>query len=95
MQDRDTPGAASARAVIPLRSLSVGRVARLATPPPGSEIPSRLGDLGFTPGTELRVVRRAPFGDPVEIEIRGYRLCLRLEQLDGLVVELDPNDVGR
>jgi ferrous iron transport protein A len=95
MQQLDTPAATSARPAIPLRSLTVGRVARLAEPPAGREIPSRLGDLGFTPGTELRVVRRAPFGDPVEIEIRGYRLCLRLEQLDGLVVELDPNDVGR
>ena len=94
MQERDTPGATSARAAIPLRSLAVGRLAWLAEPPAGREIPSRLGDLGFTPGTELRVVRRAPFGDPVEIEIRGYRLCLRLEQLDGLVVVLEPHGVG-
>ena len=93
MHRQDSSGATSARAAIPLRSLPVGRVARLAEPAPGDEIPSRLGDLGFTPGTELRVVRRAPFGDPVEIEIRGYRLCLRLEQLDGLVVEVDPQDV--
>jgi ferrous iron transport protein A len=95
MQERDIPGAASARAVIPLRALPVGRVARLAEPPPGCQIPRRLGDLGFTPGTELRVVRRAPLGDPVEIEIRGYRLCLRLEQLDELVVEADSHGEGQ
>ncbi len=93
MQERDIPGAATARAAIPLRSLPVGRAARLAEPPAGREIPSRLADLGFTPGTSLRLVRRAPFGDPVEIEIRGYRICLRLEQLDGLVVLLEPQDV--
>jgi len=95
MQKREIPRPATARAVMPLLALAVGRRARLAEPPPGREIPGRLGDLGFTPGTELRVVRRAPLGDPVEIEIRGYRLCLRLEQLDGLVVEAEPREDGR
>ncbi|HUK63185.1 MAG TPA: ferrous iron transport protein A [Dongiaceae bacterium] len=71
---------------IPLLALSVGVSAHIAEPPPGSEIPRRLGDLGFVPGTELRIVRRAPFGDPIELEIRGYRLCLRAEQIAGLRV---------
>jgi len=47
----------------------------------------RLGELGFVPGTEIQVVRRAPLGDPIEIELRGYRVCLRREQLEGLLVE--------
>ena len=46
----------------------------------------RLEDLGFVPGTRLRVLRRAPFGDPVEVELRGYRICLRAEQVAGLMV---------
>ncbi len=71
---------------IPLLALAVGRMARIAEPPPGSEIPRRLADLGFVPGTELSIVRRAPFGDPLELEIRGYRLCLRAEQLASLRV---------
>jgi len=71
---------------IPLLALAVGRSARIAEPPPGSEIPRRLADLGFVPGTELSIVRRAPFGDPLELEIRGYRLCLRAEQVEGLRV---------
>ncbi len=37
----------------------------------------RLLDLGFVPGTEVRVVRRAPFGDPMEIMLRGYSLTVR------------------
>ena len=71
---------------IPLLELSVGRAARIAQPAPGDEISRRLGDLGFVPGTELSIVRRAPFGDPIELEIRGYRLCLRAEQVRGLRV---------
>jgi ferrous iron transport protein A len=71
---------------IPLLALAVGRAARIAEPPPGTAIPRRLADLGFVPGTELCIVRRAPFGDPLELEIRGYRLCLRAEQLESLRV---------
>jgi ferrous iron transport protein A len=77
------PGASGA---IPLLALPVGLVARIAEPPPGADIPRRLADLGFVPGTELWIVRRAPFGDPIELEIRGYRLCLRAKQIQGLRV---------
>jgi Fe2+ transport system protein FeoA len=78
---------------IPLLELPVGRSARVAKPRGSETIPSRLEDLGFVPGTELRVVRRAPFGDPIEVEIRGYRLCLRASQIVGLRVESDPAEV--
>jgi len=78
-------GAGPAR--LPLAQLPIGVRARLCEAGPGSSIAARLADLGFVPGTILSVVRRAPFGDPVEIAIRGYRLCLRLEQIDALVVE--------
>jgi ferrous iron transport protein A len=37
----------------------------------------RLLDLGLLAGTHVRVLRRAPLGDPVIYELRGYRLCLR------------------
>ncbi|HWP67443.1 MAG TPA: FeoA family protein [Candidatus Limnocylindria bacterium] len=72
--------------IIPLSELPPGRRARLVAPADGQRIPPRLLDLGFVPDTPLEVVRRAPLGDPVEIEIRGYRLCLRRGQLRGLRV---------
>jgi Fe2+ transport system protein FeoA len=45
-------------------------------------IDRRLLDLGLLPGTEVRVLRRAPLGDPVEYELRGYRLCLRRSEAE-------------
>ncbi|MFI5314189.1 MAG: ferrous iron transport protein A [Myxococcota bacterium] len=75
-----------AAGAVPLLALPVGVAARIAEPARGREIPSRLADLGFVPGTELWIVRRAPFGDPIELEIRGYRLCLRAEQIENLRV---------
>lgn len=37
----------------------------------------RLSELGFTPGTEVDFVRKAPFGGPLVVQLRGYQLALR------------------
>ncbi|GHV16159.1 hypothetical protein AGMMS49938_15860 [Fibrobacterales bacterium] len=37
----------------------------------------KLFSLGFIKGTEIAVIKTAPLGDPVEIELRGYRISLR------------------
>ena len=37
----------------------------------------RLGDMGLTPGTQVTVRKVAPFGDPIEVNIRGYELSRR------------------
>lgn len=73
---------------LPLAELPPDTPARLCPPADGRTIPRRLQDLGFVPGTPLLVRRRAPLGGPVEIEIRGYRLCLRVSQLEVLRVEI-------
>lgn len=65
----------------------------LAELPPGAEamivrvesgvspaIARRLADLGFTPGTRVRVERRAPLRDPVLYRLRDYDVCLRQAQ---------------
>lgn len=39
----------------------------------------RLLDMGLTPGTVVWMQRRAPFGDPLQIRLRGYALTLRRE----------------
>jgi ferrous iron transport protein A len=41
------------------------------------QIGTRLLEMGLTPGVELRLVATAPLGDPLEFEVRGYRLSLR------------------
>lgn len=49
----------------------------VAAPATSTPVVARLLELGLTPGTAVEVVRRAPFGDPIEISLRGTRLCLR------------------
>ncbi len=43
--------------------------------------------MGLTPGTEFTVTRVAPLGDPVEIQVRGFKLSLRKDEAAALVVE--------
>ena len=44
--------------------------------------------MGLIPGTEFKVVKIAPLGDPIEIDLRGYRLCLRKQEMTGFEVEI-------
>ena len=46
----------------------------------------RLIDMGLTPGTEITVRKVAPFGDPLEIRLRGYELSLRKESAAQIVI---------
>lgn len=54
--------------------LLVGRVVAVDGGDPAA---ARLVELGFSPGTEVRFERRAPFGGPLVVSLRGYLLCLR------------------
>ncbi len=47
----------------------------------------RLQEMGLTEGSEFEVVKVAPFGDPIEIQLRGYRLCIRKCEACGFLLE--------
>jgi Fe2+ transport system protein FeoA len=47
----------------------------------------KLLSMGLTPGTEFSVIRLAPLGDPVEINVRGYSVSLRKNEAQLLRVE--------
>jgi len=79
-------------AAVPLASLAPGSWAVVASVETDTAIGRRLADLGFLPRTPVRVVRRAPLGDPVAYELRGYRLCLRRAEAKRVLVL--PTDAG-
>jgi ferrous iron transport protein A len=57
--------------------LAVGETARVVRISDDDEISRRLLEMGVTPGVEIRRLGAAPLGDPLEFELRGYRLSLR------------------
>ena len=52
----------------------------------GSSLRRRLLDMGITPKTQVTLVRCAPLGDPIELNVRGYALTLR--KADAQLVEV-------
>jgi ferrous iron transport protein A len=60
-----------------LAELGVGERAQVSDILGSDELSLRLMEMGLTPGTEVAVVGIAPLGDPLELELRGYRLSVR------------------
>lgn len=49
---------------------------------------TRMLQMGFTPGTRVRIVRRAPMHDPVEIKLRGTSVLLRRDECRNIKVDI-------
>lgn len=49
----------------------------------------RLIDMGITPGAEIIMKKFAPFGDPIQINIRGYELSIRKSEAEEVIIEKD------
>lgn len=47
----------------------------------------RLLDMGLIPHTEVKLVKKAPMGDPIELRLRGYELTIRIEEAKQIEVE--------
>ncbi len=50
----------------------------------------RLMEMGIIPGTLIELVRCAPFGDPLEVRIRGYHLSLRRVEAEAIIIHREP-----
>lgn len=73
-----------------LDSLAVGQQAQIAEIQGDDAIAIRLMEMGLTEGEEIRVLAVAPLGDPVEYEIRGYRLSLRRSEAKRVAIQNNP-----
>lgn len=51
------------------------------------KIRRRLFDMGITPSAKIILKKKAPFGDPIEINVRGYELTLRKDEAFLVVME--------
>lgn len=60
-----------------LRDLKVGQSGTILKNNTSGALKQRFLDMGITKGVEVKVLKIAPLGDPIEIEIRGYNLSIR------------------
>ena len=71
-----------------LKDMAVGDSARVVGYREGCKAyRKKLLSMGLTRGTEFTVTRYAPMGDPVEIQLRGFKLTLRKDEAEALLVE--------
>ena len=70
-----------------LEDMKCGDTATVVTVSGSGPLRKRVLDLGLTRGAEVKMIRIAPLGDPVEIELRGYRLTVR--KTEASVIELE------
>ena len=48
----------------------------------------RLMDMGVLVGEEVKLIKVAPMGDPIEVFIKSYNLSLRKKEAEGIAVEV-------
>lgn len=67
-----------------LRDLKIGESAVIARVGTSGALKQRFMDMGITKGVEVKVIKIAPLGDPIEIEIRGYNLSIRKSDAENI-----------
>jgi Fe2+ transport system protein FeoA len=70
-----------------LDTLKIGESGKIVSVQLGEEEARRLSEMGLTVGASIRVHKFAPFGDPMEVVVRGYHLSLRKAEAKGIVIE--------
>ena len=70
-----------------LAELEIGTEARVLSIHGNSPVTRRLMEMGVVPGVSVRVVKTAPFGDPIEIRVRNYNLALRRSEAQSIEIK--------
>ena len=72
-----------------LSDLNVGQSGKLISfTSENKALRRRLLDMGLTKGVNINIKMISPLGDPVSIELRGYQLCMRKEDMDNVIVSV-------
>ncbi len=70
-----------------LKDIKVGSSATVIKLNGQGAVRRRIMDMGITKGVKIDVCKVAPFGDPLEIKVRGYQLSLRKADAEMIEVE--------
>jgi len=74
--------------VTPLSQLLPGQYGKLVSLDPERSVDQRLMALGLLPGMALKLVRKAPLGDPLAIEFAGQVVSLRLTEAQNILIDV-------
>ena len=71
-----------------LKDLAVGQKGRITKVNTTGFLKQRFVSMGLTKGVEVEVIKVAPLGDPIEIEVRGYNLSVRKDDAQDIEIEV-------
>jgi ferrous iron transport protein A len=67
--------------ILKIRDMEIGQTAIITGYEPGDQnYKSKLLSLGLTKNTLIKLIKVAPLGDPIELEVRGFHLSLRKDE---------------
>ncbi|MEO1994160.1 MAG: ferrous iron transport protein A [Planctomycetaceae bacterium] len=72
-----------------LDSLKPGQTARIVSIEGQDGVAVRLMEMGLIDGEMIQLIGYAPFGDPIEFEVRGYRVSLRSTEARRVIITPD------
>ncbi len=70
-----------------LRELQPGQIGKVVAINAEGAFKRRIMDMGITTGVTVKLIRIAPLGDPMELNLRGYELSLR--KADAQMIEVE------
>ncbi len=73
-----------------LADIPLGRPATVRAVDGGRAFRRRLLEMGLVPGTEVQIVTVAPFGDPLQITVRGGQWSIRRAEAKQITVDHQP-----
>lgn len=76
------------RSTVTLDQLALGQSARVARVDTSEPVMLRLMEMGLVPGAPVAIKKKAPFGGPMELQVRDYLLSIRVSEARRLHVEL-------
>lgn len=69
-----------------LSDLPIGQTATIDSIKGNTVIKRRFMDMGFVKGTTVTVEKVAPLGDPIQISLKGYDICLRKTDAENVLI---------
>lgn len=70
-----------------LDMMEIGKETKIIAVNGQGSLRRRLLDMGLTPNTKVMIRKVAPMGDPIELNLRGYELTIRLDDAKNIEVE--------
>lgn len=69
-----------------LNNMPVGSKVKVKNISKDASVKKRLLEMGVVPGVTVEVTGKAPLGDPIEIIVRGYKLTLRRDEAEEIII---------